>query len=540
MFELVNDGGGNYTPVTLLSFGYNGADGANPAGGLIADAAGDLFGTTGEGGAYTAPGLPGGTVFELVNNGGGSYTPVTLLSFNVTNGAGPVGGLIANTAGDLFGTTAGGGAAGDGTAFELSNVGFQLPSPTITGTVADQTTTSEAPIDPFSTVTIGDPNASATDTLSITFTAADGSLNGAGLTGSNGSYTLSGTAASITSELDKLVFTRVGGGPGFSETTAFTLSDSSSADATPAVDSTTSVIDGDPIATNGVTSLVKIASQYELESVASGTGPFVSYGGTAVIAGPSAVWEPVGAEQTATGGYEVAWKNTATNQYLIWNTDGNGDYTSSATATLLGTSYALEDLELSFGEDLNGDGTIGPTTTSIGTNGSLAQVANQYALESGGSIQAWVEYQGSPITASPSAVWAPVAAVETGNGYEVAWGDASANEYTVWNTDLNGDYTTSATGLLTASSPQLEAVEGYFGEQFPGGGTPTTPGTPTNGITPIGNLFELNPGGGTGPLLQDQGSVITSGEAWAPVGAVKTGNGYEVAWRDASANEYTV
>ena len=125
VFELVNHGGSVYTPVTLLSFSYNGADGANPSGGgLIADAAGDLFGTTGEGGAYNAPGLPRGTVFELVNNGGGSYTPVTLVSFNGADGAGPVGGLIADAAGNLFGATAGGGAAGYGTVFEITNGGF--------------------------------------------------------------------------------------------------------------------------------------------------------------------------------------------------------------------------------------------------------------------------------------------------------------------------------------------------------------------------------------------------------------------------------
>ena len=115
VFELVNNGG-NYTSVTLLSF--NGADGTGPVGGLIADAAGDLFGTTGEGGANGD-----GTVFELVNNGGGSYTPVTLLSFNGANGTGPVGGLIADAAGDLFGATAGGGA-GYGTVFEITNSGF--------------------------------------------------------------------------------------------------------------------------------------------------------------------------------------------------------------------------------------------------------------------------------------------------------------------------------------------------------------------------------------------------------------------------------
>ena len=58
---------------TLLSFDE--ANGANPFAGLIADAAGDLFGTTTGDKGYTNG---GGTVFELVNHGGGAYTPVTL------------------------------------------------------------------------------------------------------------------------------------------------------------------------------------------------------------------------------------------------------------------------------------------------------------------------------------------------------------------------------------------------------------------------------------------------------------------------------
>ena len=86
-------------------------------------------------------------------------------------------------------------------------------------------------------------------------------------------------------------------------------------------------------------------------------------------------------------------------------------------------------------------------------------------------------------------------------------------------------------------------MEANFGETFPGAGTPETP-TPigTNGQlaelgTPgvNGNLFELNPaGGGTGPLLEFNGSVVTSGQfgaaGWTPVGAVRTGDGYEVAF----------
>jgi uncharacterized repeat protein (TIGR03803 family) len=102
-----------------------------------------------------------------------------------------------------------------------------MPAPTITGTLSGQATTSEKPIDPFSGVTIGDTNAGATDTLSITL-SGPGWLSGTGLSGSNGNYTLTGTAAAITSELRALSFTPANGVPNATVTTTFTLSDTSS------------------------------------------------------------------------------------------------------------------------------------------------------------------------------------------------------------------------------------------------------------------------------------------------------------------------
>ncbi len=125
-------------------------------------------------------------------------------------------------------------------------------APTIIGTASGQTTTSEAPVLPFAKVTIGDANANAKDTLTIRLGGAGGGLTGAGLSGgAAGVYTLSGTAATITSELDALSFTPTAGAPNTTSTTTFTLSDQSSAYATPAVDSSTSVIDHDPGATSG-------------------------------------------------------------------------------------------------------------------------------------------------------------------------------------------------------------------------------------------------------------------------------------------------
>ncbi|HEV2325351.1 MAG TPA: choice-of-anchor tandem repeat GloVer-containing protein [Terracidiphilus sp.] len=115
-FEIVSTTSGYDTaPVTLVSF--NGADGTNPYSGLIIDAGGNLLGTTNSGGAYGY-----GTVFEIVNTSGVySSTPTTLVNFDDNDGAYPVATLIADANGNLFGTTTGSGASGNGTIFEIAN-----------------------------------------------------------------------------------------------------------------------------------------------------------------------------------------------------------------------------------------------------------------------------------------------------------------------------------------------------------------------------------------------------------------------------------
>ena len=124
-------------------------------------------------------------------------------------------------------------------------------APTISGTVAGQTTISEAQVHPFSGVTIADPNSGATDTLTITLSnSANGTLSGTALINDGGGvYSLAAASpATISSELDALVFTPTAGAPGSSTPTTFTLSDTSSAFATATVNSTTTVIDTDPAA----------------------------------------------------------------------------------------------------------------------------------------------------------------------------------------------------------------------------------------------------------------------------------------------------
>jgi uncharacterized repeat protein (TIGR03803 family) len=116
VFELA---AGSNNIAALASF--NNANGAFPKGGVIADAAGNLYGTTFAGGANSV-----GSVFVLDS---GSGTITTLASFNASNGEQPVGNLLADSAGNLYGTTGGGGADLDGTIFEVSGTGFVVPEP---------------------------------------------------------------------------------------------------------------------------------------------------------------------------------------------------------------------------------------------------------------------------------------------------------------------------------------------------------------------------------------------------------------------------
>ena len=76
------------------------------------------------------------------------------------------------------------------------------------------------------------------------------------------------------------------------------------------------------------------------------------------MAGQFGQWTPIGAEQTASG-YEVAWKVTGADQYAVWDTDSNGNYTSNILDTVSGTDPTLQSIETSFQQDLNGDGYIG-------------------------------------------------------------------------------------------------------------------------------------------------------------------------------------
>jgi len=116
VYELSPNANGGWTETILHSFGSTG-DGEYPRSELFRDAAGNLFGTTSNGGTYNS-----GTVFKLSPSAGGAWTESVIYSFGAPgDGAGPDARLISDAEGNLYGTTAGG--AGYGTVFELSPSG---------------------------------------------------------------------------------------------------------------------------------------------------------------------------------------------------------------------------------------------------------------------------------------------------------------------------------------------------------------------------------------------------------------------------------
>jgi uncharacterized repeat protein (TIGR03803 family) len=116
VFELSPKTGGGWSEKVLHSFHDNGVDGYSPMAAVILDGGGNIYGTTFSGGAYG-----GGTVFELILTEGEGWKENVLYDFgNGTDGGGPSASLIFDGAGNLYGTTTGGGAYGVGTVFELS------------------------------------------------------------------------------------------------------------------------------------------------------------------------------------------------------------------------------------------------------------------------------------------------------------------------------------------------------------------------------------------------------------------------------------
>ncbi len=115
------------TFTVLYSFPWS--NGANPYAGLVRDAAGNLYGTTFQGGASS-----NGTVFKV--DSAGNETVLHSFTGGLDGGT-PYGGLIRDKAGNLYGATYSGGASNLGTVFKMDPSGTEKVLYSFTGTSGD-------------------------------------------------------------------------------------------------------------------------------------------------------------------------------------------------------------------------------------------------------------------------------------------------------------------------------------------------------------------------------------------------------------------
>jgi uncharacterized repeat protein (TIGR03803 family) len=124
VFKVAPDG----TETMLYDF-TGGADGAFPFSPVVRDSAGNLYGTTSQGGSANA-----GVVFKVDPNG----TETVLHNFiGGADGIIPTGGLVRDKAGNLYGTTSQGGTSNDGIVFKISPSGKETILHTFTGSATD-------------------------------------------------------------------------------------------------------------------------------------------------------------------------------------------------------------------------------------------------------------------------------------------------------------------------------------------------------------------------------------------------------------------
>ena len=301
----------------------------------------------------------------------------------------------------------------------------------------------------------------------------------------------------------------------------------------------------------GSTHLTELGgSVYLLDT--GGTGPSLKRSGVEYKVGAFGDWGAIAAEQ-AGGGYQVVWKVAGADQYTVWSTDRQGNYLANATGVVSGSDTFLQALESSFAQDLNGDGQIGLAPRVVEANGSthLTELGGSvYLLDTGGTGPS-LKRSGVEYKVGAFGDWGAIGAEQTAGGYQVVWKVAGADQYTVWNTDSQGNYLANATGVVSGSDAFLQALEGSFAQDLNGNGQIGAPigATPkvveANGathLTEMGGSVYLFDTAGMGPSLK-RGEVeykVGAFGDWATIGAEQTGSGYQVVWKVAGADQYTV
>ena len=222
--NLVDPSGTSFSFTVTYADGGAGIDPATIGAGNVS--------VTGPGAALNVLGVAvsGNTVTYTVEAPGGSWDPLDAGSYTI--------GINAQVK-DLAGNTVAANAAAHSFTVGVNS------APTLGGVFATPAIADDATASPFAGVTVADLDGDAL-TLTIAYTAANGTLSGTGLSGSAGNYTLSGSAAEVQAALRGLVFTPTANqSAGAPVATSFTLSAS---DGSASTSNSATVVSAAPVA----------------------------------------------------------------------------------------------------------------------------------------------------------------------------------------------------------------------------------------------------------------------------------------------------
>lgn len=296
----------------------------------------------------------------------------------------------------------------------------------------------------------------------------------------------------------------------------------------------------------GSTSLVRLADTFFLYESGTSSGPQLSLFGAPVTTTQFAGWTFLAVEDIG-GTYEIVLKVDGTPLYIVWTADSSGAYMFNSEILSPGR-YALQSLELGFGQDLNGDARIGPTVTVVESFGltRLNQVADTYFLHSFDSASGpQLTFAGVPVTAEQFAGWSFIAAERNSSGYQVVLKVTGAEYYIAWNVDLNGNYL-SNTAILSATSWSLQDLELGFQQDL---NRDTVTGLRTTIIEASGSTilaqvadryFFYPISTMSGPQLSFAAAPVTVGQfaGWTLIAVEQSGSGYQVALKVIGAGQY--
>ena len=489
-------------PATLIAFA--GGDGSSPAGALIADAAGDLFGVTQSGGQYNE-----GTVFEVVNTATGyASTPTTLFSFDYSDGADPTSGLVADAAGNLFGTTFQGGTSGDGTVYEILNTSTGYAS-TPTTLVSFNTTTGFFPsggviVDSagnlFGTTEAGGSNDDGT-VFRVSKTAAGYANTAATLVSFNGTNGDSAQGGLIADLAGNLFGTTSSGGAN-SDGTVFELTNSGFIGAVTMQGTTIT----DAPASGQVVSLDQVVANPSIVPTGTIQSLVLDGAGTTTVGGTVTIINL----EVGSGDLSLAGGTVQTDPVTV-DAQGNisGYGTVTGAVTNIGTITANGGtLELT--GSVTGIGTLlvdpGAAMQLDQGSSSGAVTVDAGALTAEGELDAGQSGLGGLLVESQATVTVGTTAINSAQGLDIAKTSGGS-----------GDAVVSGTKSLLSNTGEFVVGDGGLGGlSIQGGGTViTTPGT----VAGIAGAVIANTTGASGSSV----NVSGAGSNWQVGGLLDVG-----------------